>query len=155
MCIHIHIYMWEICAVVNLLNVIPCCYIYLLYSILLYSAISTESYDASITNAPRWHIARDGMFQSPVIYPHSDISSQAQDQTHDSHLAREDMQLQVRCLFQRATDSLQALGSSLADVVFVHLFVDSLNEEAFAAMNAEYENWFLSCYPPSRSTVQV
>jgi enamine deaminase RidA (YjgF/YER057c/UK114 family) len=62
------------------------------------------------------------------------------------------VQLQLRDIFSRLTCAMERAGASLADAVFVHLYIASVG--LFAAVNEEYCKWF-GKQPPSRSCVIV
>ncbi len=99
-----------------------------------------------VNSLPRLKIGSDGYGQTALMLPYSSepLSLSA------SNDAR--VQSQVRELMLRLQAGLHTIEVSLADVVFVHLYIAS--NEVFKAVNDEYCKWF-GHYPPSRSCVCV
>jgi diphthine-ammonia ligase len=70
----------------------------------------------------------------------------------DGTTSAEQVQGQLRNIFERLRAALEDAGVSLQDTVFVHLYIRS--SAIFKAVNDEYCKWF-GHYPPSRSCVCV
>ena len=99
-----------------------------------------------VKSLPRLKMGSDGYGQTALMLPFSSknlFSSVSND---------ERVQNQVRELMLRLQAGLQNIEVSMADIVFVHLYIAS--NEVFKAVNDEYCKWF-GHYPPSRSCVCV
>eukprot|EP01032_Pedospumella_encystans_P019480 gene19480-22147_t len=99
-----------------------------------------------VKSLPRLKIGSDGYGQTALMLPYSteNLTSSASND--------EQVQNQVRELMVRLQAGLQNIEVTMADVVFVHLYIAS--NEVFKAVNDEYCKWF-GHYPPSRSCVCV
>lgn len=114
---------------------------------------STQSTTGSSQNValkaplPRLTTSSIGYGQSELIYPvRNDTTAYAQ-QSDDSAV-----KAQLRDILTRLSESLRREGTTLEDVVFVHLYIASM--ALFTPVNEEYCQWF-GKHPPSRSCVAV
>lgn len=94
---------------------------------------------------PRLSIGSDGYGQIALMHPLLSPSSA-------SLSIEETVQAQLSNMMQRLQVALRTVGASMADIVFVHLYIAS--NAVFKAVNDEYCKWF-GHYPPSRSCVCV
>jgi hypothetical protein len=92
-------------------------------------------------------VGEKGLGQSELIHPnHSVICISS---FSDRSVA---VQLQLHDILSRLALAMKEVGASLADAVFVHLYIASVS--LFASVNEEYCKWF-GKQPPSRSCVIV
>jgi len=97
---------------------------------------------------PRLSIGSDGYGQTALMYP-----LLAPSPAPSSPLSTEQtVHAQLSNMMQRLQAVLRTVGASMADIVFVHLYISS--NAVFKAVNDEYCKWF-GHYPPSRSCVCV
>lgn len=99
-----------------------------------------------VKTLPRLKMGSDGYGQTALMLPLSSHSLSSLSSFEER------VQSQLRELMQRLQAGLHTLDVSIADVVFVHLYIAS--NEVFKAVNDEYCKWF-GHYPPSRSCVCV
>lgn len=105
------------------------------------------------SSLPRVAVGSDGLGQTSLIFPlRSPGISAAPTAPITPATTAVLVQSQLRDVFLRLQEALRRRGVTLADVVFVHLYITS--SAVFKAVNDEYCRWF-GHYPPSRSCVCV
>lgn len=113
-----------------------------------YDIVSTYGGYPTIDTAPRslsntkirFTIGLDGMIKSNILHGSDFVSLESSSDQQLSHV------------FDQLKESLTAINCELGDIVFVHLYLNDIND--FGLVNTEYFKWFGEL-PPSRSCIQV
>eukprot|EP01034_Spumella_vulgaris_P025830 gene25830-32326_t len=110
---------------------------------------TTSAGRSAVTSLPSLITTGKGLGQTELVHAQHSVIHTSNSNTGDVNLL---VQAQLRDILSRLSLALKREEATLADAVFVHLYISSVG--LFGAANEEYCKWF-GKNPPSRSCVIV